>query len=150
MLGELCIALLSSIFTVDVPYTPTNGPYSSNLIRPSPFEQFVYTELAYGSQSFNVSVDTGSSDTWVVSTDFTCLIKQVPQPQKACNLGSLYDIEGNFTEIPGEQLHARYEPMVATGFPGIVPVTVAGLTIDAKVSVVTNLVNNFLMLVELG
>jgi hypothetical protein len=156
MIGELWIALFTSIFSIEVPYTfvnvpykSVNAPYSSTLIRPSPANQFVYTELAFGSQAFNIGVDTGSSDTWVVSSDFTCMINNASHVQKDCHVGRLYNFDGNFTQAPDEQLYAWYEPMVATGLPGFAPVTVAGLTVTAKVSVVTTLVNVCLCLLSL-
>ena len=102
---------------------------------------FVYTDIAFGSQSFKVLVDTGSSDTWLASSDFTCIINQKGHPQADCDIGPLYHIDDAFTEIPREMLHVLYSPMHITGIPGTAPVTLAGLTITAEVGVVNRLVS---------
>jgi hypothetical protein len=147
-LFELLFSLFNYKSSVNAPYTTINQPsttgnktYTSNLVRPSPFEPYIYTDLAFGSQSFKVLLDTGSSDTWLLSSEFTCLIGKAPQPQSECNAGPLYYIDGNFTEIPGQKLHAQYSRAVADGYPGTVPVTLAGLTTTAEVGIVEQLVS---------
>jgi Eukaryotic aspartyl protease len=57
---------------------------------------FVFTNLAFDNQTFKVAVDTGSSDTWLVSSDFACIIKDIERPQAACEIDLLYDVEDGF------------------------------------------------------
>jgi hypothetical protein len=134
----LPFCLFSIIAALQIPFLSSrlpanNAPYTSSLVR---VNSFVFTDLAFGNQTFKVSVDTGSSDTWLVSSDFACIIKDVERPQAACGVGLLYDVEDGFTETRGEVFHAWYEPMVATGLPGMTSVTFAGLTVTAEVGVV--------------
>lgn len=130
--------LISISAALQVPFLsskhPANNiPYSSNLTR---VNSVVYTDIILGDQKFKVLLDTGSSDTWVTSSDFACIIKNIERPQVACEIGPLYDVDDDFDQIHNQVLHAQYEPMVATGFPGITSVTLGNLSITAEVGVV--------------
>jgi hypothetical protein len=51
-------------------------------------------------------------------------------------------IDNNLTNIPGEIFHIGYSGSnMAAGFPGITPITLAGLTTTAEVGVVNVLVS---------
>jgi hypothetical protein len=119
------------------------GPYTTDLVR---YSSFVYTDIAFGSQSFKVMVDTGSSDTWLTTSNFACFVNQKAHPQADCKVGPLYYIDDSFTEIPNEVLHAGYEPMTASGFSGMAPIGVAGLKAIAQVGVVNRLVRSRIQL----
>jgi len=139
LLGGLVTALLFSILR-----TYFAGPrvYTSPLTRvPGADRNQVLTKLSFGNQSFDVLVDTGSSDTWLVSTGFTCFEDRKVHPQADCRFGHPYEIDGSFTEIPREILHSGYSgTQLATGIVGQVPVTLAGITVSPHVGVVNHLV----------
>ena len=139
LLGGLVATLLFSILK---PYFAGPPVYTSLLTRvPGADRNQLLTKLSFGNQSFDVLVDTGSSDTWLVSTGFTCFQDKKVHPQADCRFGYLYEIDGLFTEIPGEVLHVGYSgTQVATGIVGQVPVTLAGITVSSHVGVVNRLV----------
>jgi aspergillopepsin I len=139
LLGGLVTALLFSILRT---YFANPHVYTSPLTRvPGADRNQLLTKLSFGNQSFDVLVDTGSSDTWLVSTGFTCFEHKKVHPQADCQFGHPYEIDGSFTEIPGEVLHSGYGgAQVATGIVGQVPVTLAGITVSSHVGVVNRLV----------
>ncbi|KAJ9612586.1 hypothetical protein H2200_004183 [Cladophialophora chaetospira] len=106
-----------------------------------PASTFLFTDLAFGSQSFSVYVDTSSAETWLASSSFICDIDGKTHPQADCNIGPLYTLDEDFARIPGRIFRQRYAPMIASGFPGTVPVTIAGLTTTTAASVAENLHN---------
>lgn len=93
-------------------------------------------------------VDTGSSDTFAVSTKFVCqglpdlmanTLSENTLPsgnsnltQASCNFGPLYDIrKGNFTNITSQELRVAYSPEneALNGSMVFAPITVGGLTV---------------------
>lgn len=91
-------------------------------------------EVSFGSQVFPLVVDTGSSDTWVVSQNFTCLnfTTQLVQPQNQCFFGpSKYQEDpGAFQRIPDQHVHINYgsgESIV--GRLGYTNVSLDGITV---------------------
>lgn len=104
-----------------------------NLLRAS---SYIFADLAFGNQNFKFLVDTGSSDTWVVLSDFECKINGAYHPQQDCKLGPLYNLEDGFTEIRDQALRAIYSSMAASGYPGTTSITLGGLTAVAEVGVV--------------
>lgn len=144
IVAALLLTFLSSRLHVTAPYTS----YLVREVVDGYASPWVYTDLAFGSQSFKVLLDTGSSDAWLVLSDFTCFINHKAHPKADCNVGPPYHIDDDLTEIPGEIFHARYSPMVAAGFPGMVPITLAGVTTTAEVGVVNRLVSRQILLRE--
>lgn len=140
LLTAIVFTFLGSHFSVDTPYT-------SDLVR-DPATRFLYTDLAIGTQSFKVNVDTGSSDAWVVSSDFTCIRDGKVVSQADCRLGSLYHADDSFTATRGVILHEGYSPMLATGFTGTAPIKLLSLEATAQVGIVNRLVSGFLNLVH--
>ncbi|KAF8161716.1 aspartic peptidase domain-containing protein [Mycena galopus ATCC 62051] len=88
-------------------------------------------------------IDTGSSDTWAVSSQFTCadIATKTPQLQSYCNFGNYFDpTVGVFDNITNSTLNLEYFPEgdVLQGSMGIASITVAGLTVpDAEVALIT-------------
>ncbi|KAH6647344.1 aspartic peptidase domain-containing protein [Truncatella angustata] len=88
-------------------------------------------------QQFISFIDTGSSDTWVVSTDLQCvdIDTKVPLSQDACGFGPLYDSStGSFTNITDESFSISYFPEGETlkGDMGYAPITLGGLTVPKQ------------------
>ncbi|KAJ7787118.1 aspartic peptidase domain-containing protein [Mycena olivaceomarginata] len=88
-------------------------------------------------------IDTGSSDTWAVSSQFTCadIATKTPQLQSYCNFGNYFDpTVGVFDNITNSTLSLEYFPEgdVLQGNMGIASITVADLTVlDAEVALIT-------------
>ena len=95
------------------------------------------TWLGHQSQDFVGFVDTGSSDTWVVSNQFQCLDPNThaPVPQSACGFGALYNPAlGSFTNITSEEFSITYFPEENSlnGSMGYAPLRLGGLTLPKQ------------------
>jgi hypothetical protein len=88
-------------------------------------------------QQFISFIDTGSSDTWAISTSLQCvdISTQVPLSQDACGFGSLFNATtGSFTNITDESFSISYFPEGETlkGDMGYAPITLGGLTVPQQ------------------
>ncbi|KAH8647086.1 aspartic peptidase domain-containing protein [Tricladium varicosporioides] len=101
------------------------------------------TWLGHKPQDLVVLIDTGSSDTWVVSSEFQCLDinTKVPRPQETCAFGKPYDSAlGSFTNITSQKFSISYFPESQTlnGSMGYAPLRLGGLTVpNQEVALVT-------------
>src|SRR5580700_6991678 len=97
------------------------------------------TTIEFGRESFEVVVDTGSSDTWVVGTGFQCLDKQngTTEPEDYCGFGPTYNTTETFSQVPDENFNITYgDGEFLTGIAGHEKVTLAGITVNQTVAVV--------------
>jgi hypothetical protein len=87
-----------------------------------------------------VIVDTGSSDTWVPETGFTCEnINGKTVSQATCAFGPLYTKSSTFKAIASDSFSITYGDMEFTdGVMGTEEVTVAGITVDTEIALVTS------------
>lgn len=95
------------------------------------------TWLGQESQEFVAFIDTGSSDTWVISKDFQCLDISTmdPESQSACQFGTLYDPAlGSFENITSQEFSIAYFPENETleGSMGYAPLQLGGLTVPKQ------------------
>jgi len=67
-------------------------------------------EISFGSQTFLSVVDTGSSDTWIVHSDFTCvdIVTNQTIPRNRCYFGPQYQPGSEFKQIPNENFNITY------------------------------------------
>lgn len=99
------------------------------------FTGLVYTTpIQLGTEQFTVVIDTGSSDTWIVENNFTCL----KGAQSDCNFGPTYTRSPTFTPINNENFEISYsDGEFLDGVYGKEKVTLAGITVnDAQIAVV--------------
>ncbi|KAF2641084.1 acid protease [Massarina eburnea CBS 473.64] len=70
------------------------------------------TNVSLANKEYTLVIDTGSSDTWIASTEFVCLSKysQTALPQGECGFGTLYDrVDSKTYEgIGGRAFGVRY------------------------------------------
>lgn len=98
--------------------------------------------ITIGTQTFNVVVDTGSSDTWVARSDFTCVdvADGAPQPQSQCAFGGTYDVSkepkasnaagSRFKKLANVNFNVTYgDGEYLTGVFGDIDVTLAGIKV---------------------
>lgn len=109
---------------------------NSGLLSLEEGEEFA-TSINVGTQTFEVIVDTGSSDTWLVETDFECVAvgSNTVEPESECGFGTPYTIDSTFEEIPGEIFNITYgDGETVTGFFGTERVTLAGITVNQTIA----------------
>ena len=98
------------------------------------------TEITFGDQTFEVIVDTGSSDTWVPQAGFHCIDLESGRnaSRASCGFGpELYTPSSTFKRIPGQGLYLSYgDGEYAYGYMGNESVTLAGITVNQEVGVV--------------
>ena len=94
------------------------------------------TEIQIGGENFTAVVDTGSSDTWLVETGFTC----VKGSQAACKFGDTYNKTSTFQPVANENFAISYaDGEYLKGSFGKEKVTVAGITVkDQQIAVLTS------------
>ncbi|RFU27306.1 hypothetical protein B7463_g9014, partial [Scytalidium lignicola] len=118
-------------------HIPTTN-HSSTLISLLQGGEFA-TDIKLGTQTFEAIVDTGSSDTWVVQSSFTCLRIATGQPWPAsnCGFGPTYTIDSSFTPILDVNFNISYgSGQFLTGVFGREDVTLAGIEINQQIAVV--------------
>jgi hypothetical protein len=74
--------------------------------------------ITVGGQTFAVVIDTGSSNTWVPTTNFTCFnVTGGMVSQEECGFGPLFDIEASKTFVPIEDVNfnVTYGEMIFVG-----------------------------------
>ncbi|PWY82099.1 acid protease [Aspergillus heteromorphus CBS 117.55] len=106
----------------------------STLISLIEGEEFA-TEITIGSDTFDVIVDTGSSDTWVVEKGFTCIDLDTGREttESDCEFGSTWSPDSNFKEISGEEFDIEYgDGEYLFGVMGTESITLAGITVDSQ------------------
>ena len=98
--------------------------------------------ISFGTQTFDVVVDTGSSDTWLVSSGFTCVNQttNATLEEADCLFGPYYTTDTSFTQIPDENFNISYaDGEYLNGIVGYDSVTLAGLTVPKQEVGVVNL-----------
>lgn len=91
-----------------------------------------FTDITFGTETFKVVVDTGSSDTWLVQTGFQCVDGStgIYLPETECAFGPLYTPSSTFKQIQGENFNTRYNDGESlTGSIGTEDVTLGGITV---------------------
>lgn len=86
--------------------------------------------MKIGDKTFNFIFDTGSSDTWVVGSDFDCfnLTTKDPLPAAACNFGPAYTPGNEFDPLSNLNFNTFYgDGSFVDGTWGKVNVTLAGI-----------------------
>ena len=88
--------------------------------------QSFVAQVSIGSESFDLTLDTGSADLWVVGSNVTCT-------NPVCNWGATYDEQsGNFQSNGGTFSVTYGGSNTDSGYTGTADVSLAGLTITAQ------------------
>ncbi|PKX89325.1 pepsin-like aspartic protease [Aspergillus novofumigatus IBT 16806] len=105
---------------------------STNLVSFAEVGGFA-TSITIGNQTFEVVIDTGSSDLWVVREGFICINPESRRevPQWECEFGPAYAPNTTFHEIVGEFVDIKYaDREILSGVIGTENVTLAGITVN--------------------
>ncbi|KAH7165182.1 aspartic peptidase domain-containing protein [Dactylonectria macrodidyma] len=91
-------------------------------------------EAQFGNQSFLLLVDTGSSDTWVVKTDFQCIDATYNSniPQEKCLFGPTYDVPTDMQYVKNQTFGVQYGTGIALGKVGFENITIGGITVPKQ------------------
>ncbi|KAI9648144.1 hypothetical protein NHQ30_002776 [Ciborinia camelliae] len=113
---------------------------STGLVSLFEGEEFA-TNITFGSQTFEVIVDTGSSDTWLVETGYSCIDLDTGKSttESTCAFGPTYTKDSTFKTISGEEFSIEYgDGEYLTGVMGKESVTFAGIDVTTTVALVTS------------
>ncbi|KAI9049669.1 hypothetical protein LZ554_006694 [Drepanopeziza brunnea f. sp. 'monogermtubi'] len=95
--------------------------------------------VTIGGRSYNLAVDTGSSDTWILESNFTCLSDDGnPTTQDVCSppVAKKYTPGKEFMRIPDVNFNIQYGDYTAeSGYFGMVKVTMGGITVKTQIAV---------------
>ncbi|KAJ6508181.1 acid protease [Mycena sanguinolenta] len=96
------------------------------------------TNVTIGGQKLSLSVDTGSSDTWVIQQGFSCFdLDGNPQSEDVCAFGSAGfnpNASRTFTPFPGVSFNITYSDGEALLGPvSVDTVTIGGLSVEKQV-----------------
>ncbi|KKA27648.1 hypothetical protein TD95_001230 [Thielaviopsis punctulata] len=104
-------------------------------------EEFA-TAITIDGESYDVIVDSGSSDTWLVQKNFSCVDvdTSAAEPESECNFGKTFSVNSKtFTKIPNENFNIGYgDGEFLTGYLGTQDITVAGITVKNQTMGVVN------------
>jgi hypothetical protein len=105
---------------------PVKGIQQSNV-------NLVYTTtLKIGDQDLLVTLDTGSSDTWFVTSGFKCLNKSNKRDIAVakCKFGKPYSKSSSFSQVTGQVFNTSYaDRSFVSGIMGTEKVTIGNITI---------------------
>lgn len=96
-------------------------------------------DMVFGSQTFPLVVDTGSSETIIAGTGFQCLDQKGNNVSfSQCGLGNLYAPSSTFQLAPNETLATSFGGGdVVTGYVGTERVSMGGIEVTQKIGVMT-------------
>lgn len=70
------------------------------------------TNVTLAGKPYTVVLDTGSSDTWIATSDFICTsrLSHARLTQSSCSFGELYDVVDSptYDSIPGRTFSVKY------------------------------------------
>ncbi|KAL3443426.1 aspartic peptidase domain-containing protein [Aspergillus insuetus] len=97
-------------------------------------------EAQIGGQTFQLLVDSGSSDTYVMKTGFRCFDKEsgLELEQEEClyDVDRTYNVSDTYEEIPNQMFGIQYGAGIASGVMAYEEVTLAGVTVPrARVAI---------------
>ncbi|THV54286.1 hypothetical protein BGAL_0030g00180 [Botrytis galanthina] len=131
---------VNTLFTLTANINRRKGDLSG-IAPANPFQKGHdwYTILEVEGQTYPVVIDTGSSDTWIVKPNFTCLDYDTgaPTSQRACLFGSGYAPSSGFKPIPNQHFNTTYASGEnLKGKFGFVDVTLGGISVNTQIATV--------------
>ncbi|KAL4915686.1 aspartic peptidase domain-containing protein [Aspergillus aurantiobrunneus] len=93
-------------------------------------------QATVGGQSFDLLVDSGSSDLYVMESGFTCIHKEtgLELTEEDCDydVGRTYDVSDTYEEIPNQIFGITYGAGTASGRMAFEEVSIAGVTVPRQ------------------
>lgn len=137
LLTTLALVASATPFAVGsvAPLRRRNNPQSNPAPMTATGNAIVFdVEVQFGSQSFLLLVDTGSSDTWVVETDFQCVnsTDNSDLPRESCLFGPTYDVPAGMEYVKNQTFGVQYGTGIALGKVGFEDITIGGITVPKQ------------------
>jgi hypothetical protein len=111
-------------------YVPRSNSYLRTRqvkIREVQYDRSFVAGVVIGDQTFDLILDTGSSNTWVAGTGYSC------DAPWHCYFGPTFDIDASFTPIEGQHLNTSYaDTSYGSGPIGYADVTIAGVKVPQQ------------------
>lgn len=154
LLSSLSLAVLPFVISSELPpgvlalhrkAVPSSSSLAVSPLISAEFGTIFDVEAKFGNQSFQLLVDTGSSDTWVVQTGYQCFngTDNLELPQEACGYANeTYDISPSFKQIPNQNLGVHYGVGIVSGIVGYEDITIAGKTVKGTEVGIVNKATN--------
>ncbi|RAL10164.1 pepsin-like aspartic protease [Aspergillus homomorphus CBS 101889] len=92
-------------------------------------------DVTFGNQIFQLLVDTGSSDTYVMRSGFTCInaTTNLEIPEADCLYSAkTYDQSCTYRQIQNETFGVQYGNGIASGVMAYEDITLAGITVEGQ------------------
>ncbi|KAL3458895.1 aspartic peptidase domain-containing protein [Aspergillus heterothallicus] len=93
-------------------------------------------EVKIGGQSFELLVDSGSSDTYVMKTGFQCLDKsnglELSEEECLYDVDRTYNVTDTYEEIPNQIFGIQYGAGIASGVMAWEEVSIAGINVPRQ------------------
>ncbi|OJJ50737.1 hypothetical protein ASPZODRAFT_54773 [Penicilliopsis zonata CBS 506.65] len=92
-------------------------------------------DVTVGNQTFQLQVDTGSSDLWVAKTGFICInqTSNLELPEEECEYSShLYNISDTYRQIANETFGVQYGDGIVGGAMAYEDITLGGITVKGQ------------------
>ncbi len=118
-----------------------NGVYGLTKVTLGIAQQGFLADIEFGTQSFQATIDTGSSDTWLAGTGFQCINETSggPLPESQCMFGPTYTISSTFERIANENFNATFaDSTYVNGIYGNETVTIAGIPVQKQQVAIVN------------
>jgi hypothetical protein len=115
------------------------APLTTSLISLEISQEFA-AEAEFGTETFELIVDTRSSDTWVIEKGFTCINSKLSKnmTKSDCDFVPSYTKSSTFSAIPGETFNIGYaDGESITGIMSTEEVTIAGIQFDQGIALAT-------------
>ncbi|KAK0101189.1 hypothetical protein ONS95_012830 [Cadophora gregata] len=98
--------------------------------------QLWYTPLQVGGKTYKLMVDSGSSDTWIVTKDFVCIGEDgASAPQADCDFGPKYSPGKELEPVNDVNFNIEYgDASYLRGSYGMTKVTLAGITVKTQIA----------------
>lgn len=91
-----------------------------------------HAEVTVGDQPFTLLVDTGSSDVWVPTSDFQCVVDDLEVRQDECNFDATYDVPDDIEYVANQTFGVQYGTGIALGKVAKQDVTLGGITVKGQ------------------
>ncbi|KAI9925772.1 hypothetical protein ASPWEDRAFT_60820 [Aspergillus wentii DTO 134E9] len=125
--SQLLLCSATTLPLIRRSYNGTTSPMIS-----TEFGTVFDVEVTVGNQSFQLLVDTGSSDTYVMKTGFQCInaTNNLEIPEADCLYSpKAYNISDTYRKIPDQIFGIEYGAGIASGVMAYEDVTLGGITV---------------------